>query len=314
MRALRILELSGPDGLALVDDAPEPELGDGVIIDVEAAGVSFPDLLLARGEYQLRPEPPFTGGIEAAGVVREAAAGSGFAPGDRVVAFGPGAWAERVAAPAAFTFPLPPELSMAEGAGLIMNHHTAHFALLRRAGLRAGETVLVHGAAGGVGTAAIQVANAAGARSVAVVSSDEKAGVAREAGAAEVVRVDEEWPLADVIFDPVGGERTGASLRRLNPEGRLVVIGFAEGSIPSIALNRVLFRNVSIVGAAWGEWIGRNAAEARPMADDLARMAAAGHVRPIVGRVWPLAEGADALRALDGRTGVGKLVLEVPRS
>jgi NADPH:quinone reductase len=192
MRALQVARLDGPDGLELVD-VPEPEAGTGVRIDVVAAGASFPDLLLSRGQYQIKPEPPFTPGVEVAGVVRDAPDGSGFSPGDRVMAFTFGAFAEVVVAPPAMTFPLPAGMGFDAGAGFVMNHHTAHFALHRRGRLGAGETVLVHGAAGGVGTATIQIALGAGARVIAAVSDEEKAEVARAAGAEDVVRTNGAW-------------------------------------------------------------------------------------------------------------------------
>ena len=320
MRAIQVTDLSGPDGLEVVD-APEPEGGEEVVFEVHSAGISYPDLLLSRGEYQLKPDPPFTLGNEAAGVVREAPDGSGLAPGDRVVAMAMGTFAELAAAPPALVFALPDELDFDEGAGLIMNYHTAHFALLRRAGLRQGETLLVHGAAGGVGTAAVQVGKALGARVVGVLSSDEKERVAREAGADEVVRSQGDWRAvlndltggagADVIFDPVGGERFDESVRALATEGRLVVIGFVEGSIPQVAVNRLLFRNVSVVGAAWGAFAFPRPDYLREVADDLSRMVREGHVRPIVGRRYRFDEAAQALRDLDERRAVGKLVLEV---
>src|SRR3954452_22016569 len=219
MRALQITALDGPDGLELVD-APEPErhplLGEpGVLIEVRAAGVSFPDVLMSRGMYQLKPDLPFVPGVEVAGVVRAAPDGAPVAAGDEVVAATTiGGFAELAIAPATMTFPLPKPLDFAEGSGLVMNYHTAYFALVTRGRLRAGETVLVHGAAGGVGTATLQVAKALGARTIAVVSSDEKERVAREAGAHEVVRSDGPWKDqakelsgggVDVVIDPVGG-------------------------------------------------------------------------------------------------------------
>jgi len=308
MRAIQVPDTTGPDALEVVD-APEP--ADGVLFEVHAAGVSFPDLLLSRGEYQLKPDPPFTLGTEGAGVVRAAPADSGFQPGDRVMAMGFGTFADVAAGMPQMTFRLPGELSFAQGSGFVMNYHTAHFALVRRAALREGETLLVQGAAGGVGTAAIQVGRALGARVVAVVSSDEKEGVAREAGAQDVVRTDGEWPEADVVFDPVGGERLHASIRVLRPEGRLVVIGFTEGEIPSVKVNRLLFRNVAVVGAAWGEFALPRPDYAQVVAADLERMIAEGHVRPVVGRRYAFAQAAEALRDLEGRRALGKLVLDV---
>jgi len=215
MRALRVTELTGPDAVVVTQDAPEPEMGAGVLIDVHAGGVAFPDLLLTRGKYQVKPDLPFTLGTEVAGTVAAAAESSGFEQGERVMAISFGGLAERAAAEPHMTFRLPASFSMEQGAGFIMNYHTSHFALHRRGGLREGETVLVHGAAGGVGTAAIQIARGAGARTIGVVSSEEKERVAREAGADEVVRGDHDWLAAvreltagrgaNVLYDPVGG-------------------------------------------------------------------------------------------------------------
>jgi NADPH2:quinone reductase len=311
MRTVQVQEPIGPEGLRVVE-APEPE-GE-LMIDVRAAGVSFPDLLLSRGEYQLKPDPPFTLGLEAAGVVRTAPSGSGFAQGDRVAAFAPGAFAELVAASPQMTFKLPDALSFEQGAGLVVNYQTAHFALVRRAGIRAGEKLLVHGAGGGVGTAAIQVGAALGVYVVGVVSSDEKERAARDAGADEVVRSGDDWPEADVIFDPVGGDRLIHSLRRLKPEGRLVVIGFAEGRIPEVRVNRLLFRNVSLVGAGWGHFALERPAYTQEVAAELERMIADGFVRPLVGRTYALEDAAQALRDLGQRRGIGKLVLKIASS
>ncbi|MEX2195443.1 MAG: NADPH:quinone oxidoreductase family protein [Thermoleophilaceae bacterium] len=312
MRAVQVTQTTGPDGLEIAD-VPEPA-GDGaVLIDVRAAGISFPDLLLSRGQYQLKPDPPFTLGTEAAGVVRTAPEGSGFEPGDRVAAFVFGAFADVCTGMPQMTFKLPEELSFEQGAGLVMNYHTAHFALSRRAGLREGETLLVHGAAGGVGTAAIQVGRALGARVVGVVSTEEKEMVARDAGAHEVVRADAEWPEADVVFDPVGGERLGQSLKRLKAEGRLVVIGFTEGQIPSVKVNRLLFRNVSLIGAAWGHFALERPDYVQEVATDLERMAADGHVAPVVGRTYAFDQVPQALHDLDERRAIGKLILEVDK-
>jgi NADPH2:quinone reductase len=316
MRAVRVTELTGPDAVS-VEEVEEPLAeGGNLLIDVRAAGVSFPDLLLTRGEYQLKPDPPFTLGSEMAGVVREAPEDSGFDPGDRVAAFSiGGAFADVAVAAPFLTFRLPDELDFAQGAGYVLNYHTAHLGLVRRAALKQGETLLVHGAGGGTGTAAIQIGKGVGARVVAVVSTDEKERIARDAGADEVVRSDGDWRAeagpADVIFDPVGGSRFDESVRALAPEGRLVVIGFTEGSIPTVAVNRLLFRNVSIVGAGWGHYAFERPDYLREVGADLDRMVAEGHVRPVVGRRYPLAQVGEALRDLDGRRAVGKLVLDM---
>jgi NADPH:quinone reductase len=320
LKAVQVTELTGPDGLRVVE-IPAPQSSDGnLLIDVKAAGIAFPELLLSRGQYQIKPEVPFTLGGELAGVVREAPEGSRFSPGDRVAAFTMGAFAEVAAAPEQMTFRLPDELGFPEGAALVMNYHTAHFCLVRRAHLAQGETLLVHGAGGGVGSAAIQVGKARGARVVGVVSSDEKERAARESGADEVVRSEGDWKEAakghspegyDVIYDPVGGERFGESIRLLRMEGRIVVVGFAEGSIPEVAVNRLLYRCVSVVGAAWGHFATSRPDYVREVGDDLERMIREGHVRPIVGKTYAFDSVPDALRDLDGRRAVGKLVLEV---
>ena len=236
MRAVHIVNLEGPDRALEVVDVPEPEPshmltpGAGVVVDVRAAGVSFPELLQTRGEYQLKPELPFIPGSEVGGVVRSAPDGSSLRPGDRVAAFcALGGFAEVAVSPDFLTFPLPDALDFAQGAALVLNYHTAYFALKLRGRLAEGETVLVHGAAGGVGTAALQVARGLGARTIAVVSSDEKEKVAREAGADEVVRSDAPWKDqakevtggagVDVVLDPVGGDRFLDSLRSLAERG-----------------------------------------------------------------------------------------------
>ena len=270
MRAVQITELSGPDSaLELNDDLPGPEPshfmtpGEGVVVDVEAAGVSFPEVLQTRGEYQVKPDLPFVPGSEVAGMVREASDGAGFEPGDRVAAFCMlGGFAEQAVAPPHFTFRLPEGLDAAQGAGLILNYHTALFALKLRGRLAEGETVLVHGAAGGVGTASIQVANGLGARTIAVVSSDEKEKVALDAGRGRggaQRRVVEGRSQGAVGRrrgrgpDPVGGDRFTDSLRSLAEGGRVLVVGFAGGTIPEVKVNRLLLSNTEVIGAAWGE-------------------------------------------------------------
>ena len=326
MRALEIAELNGPDALAVVD-VPEPGAShflapdQSVLIDVRAAAVSFPDVLQSRGLYQVKPDLPFVPGAEVAGVVVEAAPSSGLEPGDRVAAMTMlGGMAERAAAPGPMTFKLPNELDFAEGAALILNYHTAYFALKLRGRLREGEKVLVHGAAGGVGTASLQVATALGASTIAVVSSEEKERVAREAGADDVVRSDGPWREqvqeltgggVDVVLDPVGGDRFTDSLRALREEGRLVVVGFTGGSIPEVKVNRLLLNNVDVVGAGWGAYVLSKPELSREIGAELDNMIAAGTVRPIVGARFPLDRAADAMRLIEERGALGKVVLEV---
>ena len=321
MRAQQVQSLDGPDGLHLAE-VPEPRREDQVIVDVAAAGVSFPDLLMSRGLYQMKPPLPFVPGVEVAGTVRSAPAGSGFAAGDRVmVASWLGGFAEVVASPAELVCALPEQLDMEQGASLILNYHTMHFALTRRAQLQPGETLVVHGAAGGIGTATIQIAKALGARVVGVISSTAKAETARLAGADEVVETGGDWQSAlkslnggrgaDVIVDPVGGDRFDDSLRCLAPGGRLVVIGFTDGRIPSVAANRLLLRNISIVGAAWGAWLGTDPGLFAETAAALEPMIASGVVAPPVGARFALEDAADALRLIEQRRAVGKVVLTV---
>lgn len=325
MRAIQIADLTGPDTALRIVDLPEPEPshmmtpGEGVVVAVQAAGVSFPEVLQTRGEYQLKPPLPFVPGSEVAGVVKAASAGSGFAPGDRVAAFcALGGFAEVAVAPPFMTFALPEALDVAQGAGLILNYHTAYFSLVTRGRLEAGETVLVHGAAGGVGTAAIQVAKGLGARAIGVVSTDEKARVAHEAGADEVVRSDGAWKDdvkalggADLVLDPVGGDRFTDSLRSLNEDGRVVVVGFTGGSIPEVKVNRLLLNNTSVVGAGWGGYVMGKPEINREIGAALDRLIDSGHVRPIIGARFPFEQAAAALRAIDERRAVGKVVLEV---
>ncbi|MDO9398047.1 MAG: NADPH:quinone oxidoreductase family protein [Herbiconiux sp.] len=320
MRALQAHALTGPAGVA-VADVPAPAADAPILIDVATVGIAFPDLLLSRGEYQLKLEPPFTLGVEACGTVIKAPEGGGLEVGQRVAAFGLGMAAEQVAAGPELVLPVPDSFSDAQGAALVMNYHTAHFALLRRGGLQEGDTVLVQGAAGGVGTAAIQVAKGVGAEVIAVVSSDEKEAVALTAGADHVIRPDEGWPKqvkaitdgrgVDVVLDPVGGDRVTDSLRSLAEEGRLVVIGFTGGDIPTVALNRLLLKNISVAGAAWGAFVGRRPDVTQEIHRDLMQWAADGIVAPIIGATYPLEDGAQALRDLDERRATGKLVLEV---
>ncbi|MGK5530990.1 NADPH:quinone oxidoreductase family protein [Streptomyces sp. URMC 129] len=321
MRAVHVTRLDGPKAVRIVD-LPEPEPGDGqVLIDVHAAGVSFPDVLLTRGLYQIKPELPFVPGSEVAGVVRSAAEGTGFAPGDRVAAFPAfGGFAERVAVDARLVFPLPGRLSFEAGAALPMNYLTVHFALSRRGGLRADETVLVHGAAGGVGTAAVQYARALGARVIAVVSSEAKGEVARRAGAHDVVPVDGFRQAvaeltggrgADLVVDPVGGDRFTDSLRSLAPEGRLLVIGFTGGEIPTVKVNRLLLNNIAVIGVSWGGfWLPRPA-YLREQWAELTPHLEAGRLDPLLGASYDLAGTAEALAELDERRALGKVVVRV---
>ena len=319
MRALVLREFIGPDGLSL-EEVPPPD-GDGVRIEVHVAGVSFADMLMTRGQYQVRPDLPFVPGLEVAGVVRSAPSPSGLRSGTRVAAFMfGGAFAEEAVADPAMVVPVPDGLDLTAAAGLVLNYQTAWFALHRRAALRAGEWVLVHGAGGGLGTAVVQLAKALGGRVVGVVGSRAKAEMAEAAGADAVVRADADWAAevraltgggVDVVVDPVGGDRFDDSLRLLRPEGRLVVVGFAGGGIPQVKVNRLLLRNVAVMGAAWREFVDTRPDFVAEAGAALHRLVDDGLVAPLVGARYPLEEGAAALRDLADRRPAGKVVLTV---
>jgi NADPH2:quinone reductase len=329
MRAIQIAELTGPDTALHYVELPEPEPSHplappgeaAVVVEVHAAGVSFPEVLQTRGQYQFRPPLPFVPGSEVGGVVRSAPAGSGLEPGDRVAAFTAlGAFAETTVAPAFFTFKLPDALDFAQGAGLVLNYHTAWFSLRTRGRLEEGEWVLVHGAAGGVGTAALQVAAGLGARTIAVVSSDAKERVAREAGADHVVRSDGAWKDeakelsgggVDLVLDPVGGDRFTDSLRALRERGRVVVVGFTGGSIPEVRVNRLLLGNTEVIGAGWGAYAMPKPDFNREVGAAIDRLIERGYVRPLVGARFDWEDAAGALRCIDGRQATGKVVLDV---
>ncbi len=319
MRAVQVVRLEGPEGVDVVD-VPEPAAGDGqVLVEVHAAGVSFPDLLLSAGRYQLKPELPFTLGVDVAGVVREAPDGSGFTAGDRVACVLPyGGWAELVALDAGSVFPLPDSVSFEQGAALPMNYLTAHFALAVRGALQPEETVLVHGAAGGVGTACLQVAKGYGARTIAVVSTEEKGDTARAAGADEVVLVDgflesvkklTDGNGVDIVMDVVGGDLMTDSLRSLGTLGRLLVVGFTAGAIPEVKVNRLLLNNIDVRGVGWGAYAMARSGFMRSQWDELVPMMESGMIDPPVGTTYPLEDVRLALTDMAERRTLGKSVL-----
>jgi NADPH2:quinone reductase len=327
LRAIQITELTGPDSALALVDVPEPEPshpltpGSGVVVEAHAAGVSFPEVLQTRGQYQFKPPLPFVPGSEVGGVVRSAPPEAAVKEGDRVAAFCMlGAFAEVVVAPEFMCFKLPDELDYGQGAALVLNYHTAYFSLKLRGRLAEGETVLVHGAAGGVGTASLQVAKGLGARTIAVVSSDEKEKMARDAGADEVVRSDGPWKDqakelsdggVDVVLDPVGGERFTDSIRSLAEGGRVVVVGFTEGSIPEVRVNRLLLGNTEVIGAGWGAYVMGKPEVTRQIGSEIMRLMEEGFVRPIVGARFPMERAGEALKLIDERGATGKVVLDV---
>ena len=317
MRAVHISSLDGPSAVEVVD-IPPPEPGsDQVLIRVRAAGVSFPELLQTRGLYQLQPPLPFVPGSDVAGEVVSAPEGSNLAPGDRVVALvGLGGFAEHAVTQTDLVFPLPDALSFEQGAAIPLNYMTAHLALIGRGDLGDGESVLVHGAAGGVGTASIQVAKAFGAgKVIAVTSTPEKGEVATAAGADEVVLADgfkdavKASGGVDIVVDPVGGDRFTDSLRCLKEDGRLLVIGFTAGEIPTVKVNRLLLNNVSVVGVGWGAYVIPRQGYVGGQWDALLPHLTSGAIKPPIGATFDLDHAADALTTLDERRATGKIVL-----
>ncbi|PSR61458.1 NADPH:quinone oxidoreductase [Nocardia sp. MDA0666] len=323
MRAAQVSKLEGPESIEVVD-IPEPaEFPGGVVIDVHAAGVAFPDVLMTRGLYQMKPELPFVVGGEVAGVVRSAPEDARVRAGDRVVALTMlgNAVAETAVTAKEMVFRLPDNISLEAGAGILFNDLTVHFCLRNRGRLAEGETVLVHGAAGGIGTSTLRMAKALGAgRVIAVVSTEEKAEVARANGASDVVLTDG-WLAAvkeltggrgvDIVLDPVGGDRFTDSIRSLAPAGRLLVVGFTAGEIPTVKVNRLLLKNVEVIGAAWGEWVMTHPGYLQEQWDEIAPLLESGEIAAPQPVLYPLTETAAAVAALDNRSAKGKVVVTV---
>ncbi|WP_068158627.1 NADPH:quinone oxidoreductase family protein [Rhodococcus phenolicus] len=321
MKALLVTEYAAPEHLR-IHDVPEPDSIGKVLVDVRATGVSYPDLLIARGRYQFRPEPPFVLGAEVAGVVLTAPDGSGFAVGDRVTSTTTlGGYAERVAIEPSRVARLPDELTFEQGAAITMNYRTMEFVLGFRAALVPEETVVVLGAAGGIGTAAIQIAKAHGATVIAVVRREGTEEHLRAIGADHVVALRDGWherirglagvDRVDIVVDPIGGSAFDDAVRLLAPGGRLAVVGFAAGDIPSVKVNRLLLRNISVVGAAFGEWIRTHPGDLPRLQNALDDHVRTG-LRPFVGHTYPLTDAAAALRALGEGRVVGKAVVVQP--
>lgn len=322
MRAVRIHELIGPSGLR-VDEVPDPSAGPGqVLIDVRASGVNFPDVLLSRGLYQFKPPPPFSPGGECAGVVREVGAGvTRVAPGDRVALTQVnGTFVEKLVVPEAAVFKLPDAVGFEVGAATLLTYLTTYHALVDRAAIQPGETLLVLGAAGGVGVAACELGAALGARVIAAASTDDKLAFCREHGATEVINYTRE-DLKDrikaltsgngvnVVYDPIGGSYAEAALRGTAWQGRYLVIGFASGEIPKIPLNLVLLKGCQIVGVFWGSFAMRDPARNRAHAGQVFQWVAEGRLRPAVDAALPFDRAGEALERLEKRQVKGKLVL-----
>ncbi len=322
MRAVRVHELIGPSGLR-VDDLAEPEPSGGeVAIEVRAAGVNFPDVLLSQGKYQFKPPTPFVPGGEVAGVVSAVGAGvTSVAVGDRVAStMIHGAFAEKVVVPELSVVKLPDAISFEIGAATLLAYATTIHALVDRAHLKSGESLLVLGAAGGVGTAAVEIGKALGARVIAAASTDEKIAFCKERGADDGIVYSREdlkerakalsgGKGFDVIYDAVGGPYAEPALRSIAWEGRYLVVGFAAGEIPKIPLNLTLLKGCQIVGVFWGSFAMREPQRNRANCEQLFRWIAAGKLRPHVDGTFPFARAGEALERMARREVRGKLVL-----
>ncbi|MEU1592876.1 NADPH:quinone oxidoreductase family protein [Streptomyces sp. NPDC005708] len=323
MKAWRVTEMGEPREVLRLDEVADPVPDPGqLVVEVLASPANFPDVLMCRGLYQVKPELPFTPGIELCGRVRALGKDvTGFAVGERVVGgavLPHGGFGELAVVDAAQTFPAPPELDDAEASALYIGYQTGWFGLHRRAGLKAGETLLVHAAAGGVGSAAIQLGKAASARVIGVVGGSAKAAVARELGAdivvdrqtedfVEVVKAETGGRGADVVYDPVGGETYQRSTKCIAFEGRILVVGFAGGDIQSAALNHALVKNYSIVGLHWGLYNKYAPAAVAECHRDLLRLSASGAIRPLVSERLGLADVADGVQRLADGVTVGRV-------
>jgi NADPH:quinone reductase-like Zn-dependent oxidoreductase len=329
VKALLSRAPGGPETLELAE-VGEPVPGPGqLVVRVKACAINYPDVLIIEDKYQFKPPRPFAPGGEIAGIVEALGEGAeGWSVGDRVMAMlGHGGLSEKVLVPAAMALPLPPERSFEEGSALILTYATSIHALLDRGRLKEGETLLVLGAAGGVGLAAVELGKAFGGRVVAAVSSEEKAEAARAAGADEVL-VYPRGPFdkdaskalaqmfkdavggqgADVIYDPVGGDYAEPALRSIGWEGRYLVVGFPAG-IPKLPLNLTLLKSCDVCGVFWGAFAARDPKANAAHIQTLFRLWSEGKIAPRVSRIWPLAQGGEAIAHMAARQAVGKLVV-----
>jgi NADPH2:quinone reductase len=322
MRALVCKEYGPPESL-VIEERPDPVPGAGeVLVDVRAAGINFPDVLAIAGTYQVKIPPPFVPGNEAAGIVEAVGAGvTRIKPGDRVIVTPHGGgFAEKCVAPEKLCLPLPAALDFAQGAGFTVTYATSYHAFRQCTELKKGETVLVLGAAGGVGSSAIEIAKALGAHVIAAASSEDKLQFARESGADQTINYSEvslrdavkeltEGKGIDVVYDPVGGELAQMALRSLAWHGRYLVIGFACGDIPAFPANLALLKEASIIGVWWGTWASRNPQESLQNMAELAAMIDEGRLTPRVTERYPLEQFTDAFAAITARRAKGKVVL-----
>ena len=323
MRAVLCTEL-GPVEKLQLGSTPDPEPGPGeVVIDVAVAALNFPDTLIIEGKYQFRPDPPFSPGGEAAGVIAAVGEGVDLAVGTPVVAVHTfGSFAEKWLVPATSVLPMPPGLTSEQAAGFTLTYGTSYYALKQRADLQEGETLLVLGAAGGVGGAAVQLGRVMGATVIAAAGTTEKLAVASDLGATHTINyIDEDLKDAvkkltdgrgaDVVYDPVGGELAEAAFRATAWDGRYLVVGFASGDIPSLPLNLPLLKGASLIGVFWGSWIGREPAASAENIRELYQLAAAGRINPRISSVHELEDYAEAFSQLTERRAKGKVLLRV---
>jgi NADPH2:quinone reductase len=324
MRAWQVQRLGEPREVMELVDVEIPIVApDEVLVKTRAVAINFPDALLARGEYQVKPELPFTPGLELCGTVIEIGAEvTNVAVGTRVVGSKIGVLSEYAVLPGTAVFPAPEALTDAEASALFIGYQTGYFGLHRRAGLQPGETLLVHAAAGGVGTAAVQLGKAAGARVVGVVGSAEKIEVARKAGADVVVdRSTDDFVTvvneltdgngADVIYDPVGGDVFERSTKCIAFEGRIVVVGFASGTVGVAKANHALVKNYGILGLHWGLYTQKAPQLVAEAHAELTRLAQAGEVKPVIGEIVPFAKASDAVQKVASGATVGRVVVTV---
>ena len=324
MKAVLCKQYGPPDSLTF-EELPSPRAGAGeVVVAVKAASVNFPDVLIIQNKYQFKPPLPFSPGSELAGVVKEVGSGvTAFKPGDKVIAFTTyGAFAEEVKTEAGRLLPLPEGMDFASGAAFLLTYGTSDHALRDRGGLKPGETLLVLGAAGGVGLAAIEIGKALGARVIACASSEEKLAVCRSHGAdagidyakedlRERIKALTEGRGVDVVYDAVGGPYTESAFRSIAWRGRLLVVGFAAGEIPKLPLNLALLKGASIVGVFWGDFARREPKQFAESIRQLGRWHAEGKLRPHISQTFPLEKAVDALKLMAARQVKGKVVLTI---
>jgi NADPH2:quinone reductase len=323
MKALICKEHGLADKLELVGDWPNPELGEhDVLINVKAAGLNFPDVLIIQGKYQMQPEMPFIPGGECAGdVMAVGASVTRFKVGDKVLSMGAaGAFCEQIAANESAVFPMPNGLSYEQAAGVSITYFTSYYALKQRAKLRSGETLLVLGAAGGVGTTAIELGKLMGAKVIAAASTAEKLELCKSLGADEVINYNEEslkdrikeltgGKGVDVVYDPVGGDYAEPAIRGMAWNGRYLVIGFASGPIPKIPLNLTLLKGCSLVGVFWGRFSGEEPEENMKNIGELWELFAEGKISPVVTDSFSIDQYEDAFNCLIERRARGKVIM-----